>query len=196
MPRPKNPQPSGDAPTQRKLRPRPSAQAPNIAGSKRSRSSKDPPPRKQARPRSSAQPQSLPTPDDALSVADSAAPPTSHAEGKVPAEEVPAEEKVPAGPPNPGVVRTRHQGVLSRLPPDTDVLDAFAQLRRDNNLSDEQAFMRLITTYNVSMATLNQISCNVSPTLLHRKLICATNIIDDPQPQGYLHHLVTSNMRT
>src|SRR5436190_2509289 len=122
MPRPKNPQPSGDAPTQRELRPRPSAQAPNIAGSKRSLSSEDPPPRKQARPRSSVQPQSLPTPDDA----DSAAPPTSH-----------AEEKVPAGPPNPGVVRTRHQGVLSRLPPDSDVLGAFAKLRRDNNLSDE-----------------------------------------------------------
>src|SRR4051812_30154468 len=104
MPRPKNPQPSGDAPTQRELRPRPSAQAPNIAGSKRSRSSEDPPPRKQARPQSSGQPQSLPTPDDALSVANSAAPPTSH-----------AEEKVPAGPPNPGVVRTRHPGGFSRL---------------------------------------------------------------------------------
>ena len=185
MPRRKNPQPSGNPPPQRELRPRPSAQAPNMAGSKRSRSSEDPPPRKQARPRSSAQPQSLPTPDDALSVADSAAPPTSH-----------AEEKVPAGPPNPGVVRTRHQGVLSRLPPDTDVLDAFAQLRRDNNLSDEQAFMRLITTYNVSMATLNQISSNVSPTLLHRQLICVTNIIDDPKPQSCQHRLVTSNMRT
>src|SRR5271156_3074248 len=73
----------------------------------------------------------LPTPDDALSVTDSAAPSTSD-----------AEEKVPAGPPNPGVVRVRNQGVLSRLPRDSDVLDAFAKLRMDGNLSDEQAFVK------------------------------------------------------
>src|ERR1700722_18317226 len=77
---------------------------------------------------SSRTPGLLPTPDDALSVADSAAPPTPD-----------AEEKVPAGPPNPGVVRARSQGVLSRLPPDSNVLDTFAKMRRNGNLSDEQA---------------------------------------------------------
>jgi hypothetical protein len=52
----------------------------------------------------------LPTPDDALSVADPAAPPTSD-----------AEEKFPAGPPNSGVVRARNQGILSRLTPDSEM---------------------------------------------------------------------------
>jgi len=127
----------------------------------------------------------LPTPDDALSVADSAAPSTSD-----------AEERVPAGPPNPGVVRARNQGVLSRLPPDSGALDAFAKIRMDGNLSDEEAFVKLMTAYDVSITILNQISSNVSPTLLHRQLICVTNIIDDPQPQSCQHHLVTSNMRT
>ena len=111
---------------------------------------------------SSRAPGLLPTPDDALSVADS------------------AEEKVPAGPPNPGVVRACNKGVLLRLPSDSDVLDAFAKVRMDGNLSDEQAFVKLMTAYDISIATLNQISSNVSPTLLHCPLICATNIIDDP----------------
>ena len=74
MPRRKNPQPSGDSPPQRELRPRSSAQAPNMAGSKSPRPSEDPPPQRQVRPRPSAQAQSLPTPDDRLSVIDSAAP--------------------------------------------------------------------------------------------------------------------------
>src|SRR3954451_3145447 len=87
MPSRKNPQPSRDPPSQREFRPRPSAQAPNIAGSKRSRPLEDPPHQRQVRPRSSAQAPSLPTPDDSLSVADSAAPSTS----------LPAERKVPRG---------------------------------------------------------------------------------------------------
>jgi hypothetical protein len=105
---------------------------------------------------SSRTPGLLPTPDDALSVADSAAPPTSD-----------AEEKVPAGLSNPGVVRARNQGVLSRLPPDSNVLDTFVKMRRNGNLSDEQAFIKLMTAYDVSIATLNQISSNVFPTLLY-----------------------------
>ena len=119
---------------------------------------------------------------------------SSRAPGLLPTPD--AEEKVPAGPPNPGVVRARNKGVLSRLPPDSDVLDAFVKVRMGGNLSDEQAFVKLMTAYDVSIATLNQISSNVSPTLLHRQLICVTNIIDDPQPQSCQHRLVTSNMRT
>ena len=140
--------------------------------SKRSRSRDPSHPSKRIRTRCSPRLQGLPpTPDDALSaadlrsaadsrsIADSAAPSTSH-----------AEEKVPAGPANPGVVRNRDDGVLSRLPLDSDVLDAFAQLRRDFNLSDEQAFMKLITAYDISMAALCRISSYVYPTLLHRNL--------------------------
>src|SRR4051794_173063 len=118
--------------------------------SKRSRSKDPSHPSKRIRTRCSPRLQGLPpTTDDALSaahlrsVADSAAPPTSL-----------AEEKVPAGPANPGVVRNRYNGVLSRLPLDSEVLDAFVQLRRDFDLSDEQAFMRLITAYGISMAAL------------------------------------------
>jgi hypothetical protein len=104
----------------------------------------------------------------------------------------PAAEKVPPGPANPGFVRNRHKGVLARLPPDCDILEEVAQLRRDQNLSDEQVILKLMSTYDVTLATLNQISGNVYPTLLYRNL---SNIIDEPQPQGCPHRLATSNMR-
>src|SRR2546429_8398618 len=109
MRRHKNPQPSGDSPSQRELRPRPSAQA----GSKRPRPSDDPPTQRRVRPRSSAQGPSLPTPDDALSVDDthSVTDPASSSTSSR------AEKKVPAGPANPGIVRKRDEGGLSRLPP-------------------------------------------------------------------------------
>jgi hypothetical protein len=126
---------------------------------KRSRPSEDlSPSSRQVRPRRA---------DDSRSVAESAAPPTSSR----------AEKKVPAGPANPGVVRKRDEGVLSRLPPDSDVLDVFANLRRDGDLTDEEAFLKLFTTYDVSLSTLNQISSNVYPTLLHRQLICMASLV-------------------
>jgi hypothetical protein len=73
----------------------------------------------------------------------------------------PVEEKVPPGPANPGFVRNRHEGILARLPPDCDILEEVARLRRDQNLSDEQVILKLISTYDVTLATLNQISGNV-----------------------------------
>jgi hypothetical protein len=183
-----NPHPL-DPPPQRELRPRSSAQASSMARSKRSRSSKDPPLQRQVRPRSSAQAPSLPTPslptpDDALSIADSAAPSTS----------LPAEKKVPAGPANPGVVRKRDEGALSRLPPDSDAQQEFGRLRRDGDLTDAEAFMKFLRTYDVSMAKLHQISGNVYPIPLHRQLI--TNIIDDLQTKSCPYRLVMSNIRT
>src|SRR4051794_20229658 len=168
MPRRKNPQPSGNPPPQRELRPQPSAQAPNMAGSKTSRPSEDPPPQRQVRPRSSAQAQSLPTPDNALSEADSAAPSIflpSH-----------VEKKVPPGPANPGVVRKRDEGVLSRLPPDSDAEQEFGRLRRDGGLTDAEAFMKFMRTYDVSMGRLHQISSNVYPIPLHRHFICVASL--------------------
>ena len=66
---------------------------------------------------------------------------------------------MPSGPANPGIIRSRDQGVLSRLPPDSDALDTFANLRRDGDLSDEEAFLKFITTYDVPLSsTLNRIS--------------------------------------
>jgi len=131
-----------------------------MPGSKRSRSRDPSHPSKRIQTRRSSRLQGLPlTPDDALS-ADSAAPSRS-----------PAEEKVPAGPSNPGVVRNRDNSALSRLPPDSDVLDAFAQLIKDFNLlSNEEAFMKFLRTYEVSMAAVCRVSSNVCPTLLHHNL--------------------------
>jgi len=65
---------------------------------------------------------------------------------------------VPAGPANPGIIRNRDNAVLSRLPPDSNALDTFANMRRDGNLSDEEAFLKFIQTYDVPLSTLNQIS--------------------------------------
>jgi hypothetical protein len=52
----------------------------------------------------------------------------------------------------------------------------------DNNLSDEEAYLKFLAIYDVSIATLNKISSKVYPTLLHRQLICVAsyivNIID------------------
>ena len=155
MPRRKNPQPSENPPPQRELRPRSPVQVPNMAGSKRSRPSEDPPPQRQVRPRSSAQAQSLPTPDDALSVDDSAA---SVDDSAPPPISLPAEKKAPAGPANPGVVRKRDERGLSKLPPDSDAEQEFGRLRRDDDLTDAEAFMKFLRTYDVSMRRLNQIS--------------------------------------
>jgi hypothetical protein len=67
------------------------------------------------------------------------------------------ERKAPAGPACPGIVRTRGEGPLLRLPPDSDALETFANLRKDN-ISDEEAFLKFIATYDVPLATLNRIS--------------------------------------
>jgi hypothetical protein len=124
----------------------------------------------------------LPTPDDdALSAAD---PPSAADLSDLPASTPPdpwapsaspAAEKVPPGPANPGLVRKRHKGVFARLPPDCDILEEVAKLRRDQNLSNEQLILKLMSTYDVTLTTLNQISGNVYPALLYRNL---SNIID------------------
>jgi hypothetical protein len=101
----------------------------------------------------------LPTPDDdALSAAD---PPSSSLTDPWAPSASPATEKVPPGPANPGFVRDRHEGILARLPFDCDILEEVAQLRRDQNLSDEQVILKLMSTYDITLATLNQISGNV-----------------------------------
>jgi hypothetical protein len=95
-------------------------------------------------------PVQLPTPD---SVADSVSPSRSISTG--------AGGRVPAGPANPGVIRDRHQGILSMLPADSDALETFAKLRKDGHLSDEEAFLKLIATFDVPLRTLNRISGNL-----------------------------------
>ena len=67
-------------------------------------------------------------------------------------------KRVPAGPANPGIIRNRDQGPLSRLPADSDALETFTSLRIDDKLSDGEAFLKFITTYDVPLSTLHQIS--------------------------------------
>jgi hypothetical protein len=126
----------------------------------------DPPPSRRVRTRATGL---LPTPDDdALSAADppssslSDLPSSSPPDPWAPSAS-PAKGKALLGPANPGVVRKRHNGVLARLHPDCDILEEVARLRRDQNLSDEQVILKLMSTYDVTMATLNQISSNVYP---------------------------------
>jgi hypothetical protein len=53
----------------------------------------------------------------------------------------------------PSIVRDRDQSALSKLPPDSDILDTFAGLRADNDLSDEEALLKFITSYDVRTRT-------------------------------------------
>ena len=116
----------------------------------------------------------LPTPDDdddALSAADPPSSPLSDLPASTPPDPwAPSASPaaVPPGPANPGLVRKRHKGVLARLPPDCDILEEVAKLRRDQSLSNEQLILKLMSTYDVTLTTLNQISGNVYPTLLYR----------------------------
>jgi hypothetical protein len=64
----------------------------------------------------------------------------------------------------PGFVRTRQKEVLSRLPLNSNAIDTFSKLRNDNSVSDEEAFLKFITTYDVPLSTLVQISTNKLPT--------------------------------
>jgi hypothetical protein len=154
----------------------------------------DPPPSRRVRTRTMGL---LPTPDDdALSAADPSStplsdPPSSSLTDPWAPSASPAAEKVPPGPANPGIVRNRHKGVLARLPPDCDILEEVAQLRRNQNLSNEQLILKLMSTYDVTLATLNQISGNVYLTLLYCNL---SNIINEPQPQSCPHRLATLNI--
>lgn len=106
---------------------------------------------KRAKTHSSHQVPTLPpTPDDPRSIASSAAPSRPYS-----AE---MEDRTLASPACPGVIRNRDESTLSRLPPDSDVFETFAKLRKDGELSDEEAFFKFITTYDVLLETLNRIS--------------------------------------
>jgi hypothetical protein len=74
----------------------------------------------------------------------------------------PAERKVPASPANPAIVKNRPRRSLLNIPPDSDVLGVFASLRRDNSMTDEEALLKLITSYFVSLRSVNEIAGNVN----------------------------------
>ncbi|KAB8256266.1 hypothetical protein BDV32DRAFT_161253 [Aspergillus pseudonomiae] len=63
------------------------------------------------------------------------------------------------GPPTcPGEVKTRDRGSLLKLPPGSDIFEAFAKVRADKNLTDEEAFLELLAAYDIPLSTLSQIS--------------------------------------
>jgi hypothetical protein len=55
----------------------------------------------------------------------------------------------PYSPALPGQVRNCEQGALSKLPPQSDVVDFFTKLINDNDISSEKALVKFITTYEV-----------------------------------------------
>lgn len=61
----------------------------------------------------------------------------------------------------PGVVKTRPQGPLSKLPPGSDIFEAFARLRRDKELSDDEAFLEFLSTYDVPLTLILRVSGNL-----------------------------------
>lgn len=77
----------------------------------------------------------------------------------------------------PGNVQDIDPSTTSRLALDSDVLDVFNTLRNDGGISNEEAFLKLITTYNVSVSTLNEVFSKVYSRYV---LICVyiANIID------------------
>jgi hypothetical protein len=147
---------------------------------KRPRASQDlPSPTKKLRPRLSHQvPDLPPTPDDVLSTANSHFSPNGPPDPANP-DAAPDDDKgIPTpddvrsitnslhSPAIPGVVRSREQGVLSKLPPTSDVVDFFTNLINDSDLSPEEALVKFITTYEVPIDTVNRIASN-STLLLH-----------------------------
>ena len=56
----------------------------------------------------------------------------------------PATQQLPPSPVYPGKVKTRERGALSKLPPGSDIFQAFAKVRAAKDLSDEEAFLELL----------------------------------------------------
>ncbi|KAL2808123.1 hypothetical protein BJX63DRAFT_52070 [Aspergillus granulosus] len=69
-----------------------------------------------------------------------------------------ATHKADPSPACPGTVKTRPPVNLERLPSDSEAFTAFARLRADKSLSDEEAFLELLTCYDLPLATLSRIS--------------------------------------
>jgi hypothetical protein len=68
---------------------------------------------------------------------------------------------VPPGPANPGYIPDQEQVTLAMLPPKSSILEVFTKLTNDNNISNEEALLKLLATYNISIEALNSVSYNV-----------------------------------
>ncbi|THC95356.1 hypothetical protein EYZ11_005170 [Aspergillus tanneri] len=60
-----------------------------------------------------------------------------------------ATQRLPPGPACPGAAKTRDRGSLSKIPLGSDIFEAFAKVRSDKDLTDEEAFLELLTTYDI-----------------------------------------------
>ncbi|KAB8237930.1 uncharacterized protein BDW43DRAFT_150496 [Aspergillus alliaceus] len=69
-----------------------------------------------------------------------------------------ATQRLPPSPACPGAVKSRDRGSLSKIPPGSDIFEAFAKVRADKDLTDEEAFLELLTTYDIPLSILSQIS--------------------------------------
>jgi hypothetical protein len=69
--------------------------------------------------------------------------------------------EIPASPACPGIAKTRPQGPLSRLPPGSDVVEAFTRLREDETLSNEEALLELLANYDVPLTCLSRLTGNL-----------------------------------
>ncbi|KAE8133560.1 hypothetical protein BDV38DRAFT_257966 [Aspergillus pseudotamarii] len=72
-----------------------------------------------------------------------------------------ATKRLPPGPACPGEVQIRDSGPLSKFPSGSDVFEAFAKIRADNDLTDEDTFLQLLATYDTQLSTLSQISAKI-----------------------------------
>ncbi|KAJ5977690.1 hypothetical protein N7501_001032 [Penicillium viridicatum] len=66
----------------------------------------------------------------------------------------PATQQLPPSPACPGEVKTRERGALSKLPPGSDISEAFAKVRASKDLTEE-AFLELLATYDIPLSTLS-----------------------------------------
>ncbi|KAE8419835.1 hypothetical protein BDV36DRAFT_282041 [Aspergillus pseudocaelatus] len=55
-------------------------------------------------------------------------------------------------------LQTRERGPLSKIPPGSDVFEVFSKARADKDLTDEEAFLELLATYDIPLSTLAKIS--------------------------------------
>ncbi|KAE8380167.1 hypothetical protein BDV26DRAFT_258102 [Aspergillus bertholletiae] len=69
-----------------------------------------------------------------------------------------ATQRLLPSPACPGEVKTHDRGSLSKIPPGFDVFEAFAKIRANKSLKDEDAFLELLATYDIPLSTLSQIS--------------------------------------
>lgn len=71
----------------------------------------------------------------------------------------------------PGVIKARHETKLAKLGPESDVFKAFAKLRADKSLTGEEAFLELLATYDISIASMSKICGSYVSSQVHLTIL-------------------------